>query len=200
MAVEIVERGEGRAVDEFVVELADDENLPLLLSEVAEVDGVVVEEAHPISGGLRDRRLDAYDTAALIVSQRTPHDVIEALTMRSRQELDAQWAAVVDVEQTMIVASNGPSPAASWITDRLHQLRRNETEEESDELGWVELAAWDLVLVVCRPGWKLGLRERDRLGALARLADARWVDVSEREVRAIGIAGEQVPTVRGLRK
>ena len=48
----------------------------------------------------------------------------------------------------------------------------------------MDLAAWDLVLVIGRPGWRLGVRERDRMAALARLADERWVDVSEREARS----------------
>jgi hypothetical protein len=189
IAVEIVERGEDRAVDEFVVELADDDNLPLLLSEIAEVDGVRVEEAHPISGRLRDRRIDAYDTAALIVAQRTPHDVITALTTRARHELDAQWSAVVDVEQCMLIASEGPTPAATWIAEQAELRRRAEARQLDDSVHCIELAAWDLVLAVGRPGWTLGVRERDRMAALGRLADERWIDVSEREPRPVEPGG-----------
>jgi len=182
VAVEIVERGDGRAVDEFVVEVEDDENLPLLLSEIMEVDGVEVEEAHPIASGLRDRRLDAYDTAALIVAERTPHDVVRALATRARHELDALWATVVDVSESMLVASDGPTPAAPWIAEFVESQRRGEPGgDDQRDLEWVELATWDLVLVVGRPGWRFGTRERDRMAALARLADARWIDVSERE-------------------
>jgi hypothetical protein len=188
VAVEIIERDEGRAVDEFVVELADEENLPLLLNEITEVDGVSVQEAHPITGGLRDRRLDAYDTASLIVAQRTPQDVIGALTTRTRQELDALWAAVVDVEQNMLIASEGPTASASWIADYVVARRQGDapSSDDEEEIHWVDLAAWDLVLIVGRPGWKFGTREKDRLAALARLADERWIDVSERETRSGG--------------
>jgi len=184
VAVEIIEREAGRAVDEFVVELADDENLPLLLSEIAEVDGVVVEEAHPVSSGVRDRRLNAYDTAALIVAERTPSDVVRALTVRALQELDALWAAVIDISEVMLIASDGPAPGAPWVA-KFVEARRHElpVEETENDIEWVELAEWDLVLVVGRPGWRFGTRERDRMAALARLADARWMDVSERESR-----------------
>lgn len=183
VAVEIIERNAGRAVDEFVVEVADGENLPLLLSEILEVDGVLVEEAHPISGGIRDRRLDAYETAALIVAERTPHDVIQALTSRARHELDAQWATVVDVSERTLVASDGSVPPAPWLAEFVESRRRGEASrgEDDRDIEWVELAAWDLVLVVGRPGWRFGTRERDRMAALARLADARWMDVAERE-------------------
>jgi hypothetical protein len=185
VAIEIVERDAGRAVDEFLVELADDDILPLLLSEIAEVDGVLVEEAHPITGSFRDRRLDAYDTAALIVAERTPQDVVRALTCRARHELDALWAAVIDVESGMLIAAEGLTPAAPWITAFVEEGRRGDPTSASHEndVEWVDLAAWDLVLVVGRPGWRLGTRERDRMAALARLADARWMDFSERESR-----------------
>jgi hypothetical protein len=185
VAVEIVERDAGRAVDEFLVELADDDVLPLLLSEITEVDGVLVEEAHPITGSFRDRRLDAYDTAALIVGERTPQDVVRALTCRARHELDALWAAVVDVESAILMAADGLTPAAPWIIAFVEGRRRGghtAASHESD-VEWVELAAWDLVLVVGRPGWRFGTRERDRMAALARLADARWMDFPERESR-----------------
>lgn len=183
VAVEIIERGAGRAVDEFVVDVADDENLPLLLSEILEVDGVVVEEAHPISGGVRDRRLDAYETAALIVAERTPHDVLLALASRARHELDASWATVVDVSERMLIASDGPTPTPPWVAAFVEGQRRGDGSFANDDndLEWIELAAWDLVLVVGRPGWRFGTRERDRMIALARLADVRWMDVSGRE-------------------
>lgn len=197
VAVEIVERHGGRAVDEFVVEIEDDENLPLLLSEIMEVDGVDVEEAHPIPGGLRDRRIDAYDTAAMIVAERTPHEVVRALTSRARHELDALWATVVDVAERMLVASDGPTPAAPWIAGFVEDRRRDveRPAEYPSDLEWVELTTWDLVLVVGRPGWRFGTRERDRLAALARLANARWSDVSERESKAGGSA--QTPGATG---
>ena len=196
VAVEIVERHGERAVDEFVVEVADDEHLPLLLSEVLEVDGVEVEEAHPIAGGLRDRRLDAYDTAALIVAERTPHDVVASLTSRARQELDAQWTVVVDVSERLLVASEGPAPDAQWVAELVESQRRSDSPPPADpDVEWVELAAWDLVLVAGRPGWRFGTRERDRMAALARLADARWMDLSERESRFAGRA-DRGPALR----
>lgn len=44
VAINILERSGGEAVDEFVVELAGDELVGLLRHEIHEVDGVTVEE------------------------------------------------------------------------------------------------------------------------------------------------------------
>ncbi|MDA8063215.1 MAG: ACT domain-containing protein, partial [Actinomycetota bacterium] len=41
--IDILERGAGRAIDELIVELPSEELVPLLVAEIAEVDGVDVE-------------------------------------------------------------------------------------------------------------------------------------------------------------
>jgi len=82
VAVEVVEHREGRAVDEFVVELGDGDHLSLLLSEIAEVDGVALQDVRPVSGRRHDRRLEAYTTALLILRERTPQGVLTALASR----------------------------------------------------------------------------------------------------------------------
>jgi UTP:GlnB (protein PII) uridylyltransferase len=48
VAVDILERSEGRAVDEFIVELPTDSLVALLRTEVHEVDGATVEEVTPV--------------------------------------------------------------------------------------------------------------------------------------------------------
>ena len=190
VAVEVVEHREGKAVDEFVVELADGDHLSLLLSEVAEVDGVAVQDVRPVSGRRHDRRLEAYTTALIILKERTPHGVLDALAARVCAELDATWSAVLDVGGLSIVASLGRPPAAQWLATSLAEARAATAEtdaatglrpvgSEGADVGFVDLSAWDLVLAAGRPGWRFGTRERAHLGALARLADARWADMSD---------------------
>jgi hypothetical protein len=181
VSIEIIRRQDGRAVDEFVVDLADADLVPLLLVEIAEVDGVSVETVHPVSVGVTDQRLDAYDTAAAILEERAPHGVLSALAARTCHELDASWVAIIDGENHMVIAAAGRPPAAPWLAAHIRESSRVPTDV--GDIAWVHLAAWDLTLVVGRPTWPFGARDRSRLSALARLADARWVDLSEREAR-----------------
>ncbi len=199
VAVDIVGRGDGRAVDEFVVELADDNHVSLLLSEVAEVDGVQVEEIRVLPDVLTDRRYEAYDTAVALMSEHLPHQVLSILAVRAAIELAAKWCAVVDVEDRVVVASTGRAPAAPWLAayvegTRWHlrhpdgappdaALARPEAHSPAADVAWVDLVAWDLVLAVGRPGWSFGADDRRRLSAVARLADARWTDLCERPAR-----------------
>jgi hypothetical protein len=181
VSIEIIRRQDGRALDEFVVDLADADHVPLLLVEIAEVDGVSVEAVHPVSVGVTDQRLDAYDTAAAILEERAPHGVLSTLASRTCHELDASWVAIIDGENHMVIAAAGQPPPAPWLTAHIRESTR--VSPDGGDIAWVHLAAWDLNLVVGRPTWPFGARDRGRLTALARLADARWVDLSEREAR-----------------
>jgi hypothetical protein len=192
LAVEVVEHRDGKAVDEFVVELADGEHLSLLLSEVAEVDGVALQDVRPVSGRRHDRRLEAYTTALTILKERTPHGVLEALASRVCAELDATWSAVLDVEGVSVIASQGRPPATQWLAASLTEARAAGVGSDTDtglrpigpeggDVGFVDLVAWDLVLAAGRPGWRFGTRERVHLVALAQLADARWADMTDRD-------------------
>jgi len=48
VAINILERVEGEAVDEFVIELAGEDLVELLRSEVHEVDGATVVDVQPV--------------------------------------------------------------------------------------------------------------------------------------------------------
>ncbi|MGH9269291.1 MAG: amino acid-binding protein, partial [Acidimicrobiales bacterium] len=79
VGIDILERGAGVAVDELVVMLPDDDLVALLISEIGQVDGVVVEDLRPAPGPLPDPRVAALESAELLVQQRTPAAVVGAL-------------------------------------------------------------------------------------------------------------------------
>ncbi|HYA67530.1 MAG TPA: ACT domain-containing protein [Acidimicrobiales bacterium] len=201
IAVDIVGRGRGRAIDEFVVELADDDHVPLLLSEISEVDGISIDVFRSLPDGYRDGRLDAYDTAVAMLRERSPQGALHTLASRTRRELDSAWAVVLDSEARSIIASAGRAPAGHWLAAFVESARLAAVETEADrhvgssvtdgddgaggrsDIAWVDLSAWDLVLLVGSPTGSLGRFHRLRLAALARVADARWADLAERDAR-----------------
>jgi hypothetical protein len=189
VALDIVGTANGRAVDEFVVELADESHVSLLLSEVAEVDGVEVEEVRIVPADVANRRLDAYDTALALLEERSAQGVLEVIAARTRHDLGATWSAVVDTQERMLLSTAGEPPAAPWLLAYVDGTRwrtgptRTQVHGPAADVAWVELVAWDLVLAAGRPGWHIGEQERSRLAAIARLADIRWLDLSERGAR-----------------
>src|SRR3954465_745722 len=69
VGIDILERGAGRAIDELMVDLPSEDLVPLLVNEVAQVGGGDVGDVPPAVADLRAARLDALETAAVLVEQ-----------------------------------------------------------------------------------------------------------------------------------
>jgi len=90
VSIEIIRRQDGRALDEFVVELADAELVPLLLTEIAESTRIGRDRAPGV--GRRDRSAPRrLRDGHRHLEERAPHGVLSALASRTRHELDASW-------------------------------------------------------------------------------------------------------------
>jgi hypothetical protein len=112
VGIDILERGAGRAIDELVVELPSDSLIPLLTSEIGQVDGVDVEDIRPVGETAVDARLDALESAASLVAQATVPRLLDALVAAGPRDFGAEWAAVVDLEAPA-PGSGRLSPAAA---------------------------------------------------------------------------------------
>src|SRR3954449_5364830 len=111
VGIDILERGAGRAIDELVVQIPDASLLPLLLTEISDVDGVDVEDVRPAAESLRDPRLAALETAAMLVGAASVTDLLSLLVQHAMHDFNADWAAVVDLDEPVVRASGGPGPA-----------------------------------------------------------------------------------------
>lgn len=262
IAVDILGRERGRAVDEFVVDLGDERHVSLLLDEIAEVDGVVVDEVRVLPVEVVDRRAAAFDAAVAIMGVRSTGEVLQAVADHARRGLDAAWAAAVDTKDGQDLAVDGDAPAAPWlaaymagtrwlvgtaagsaalpgttapdtlapdttgtagtagpdtlapdttaaagttapdtlapdttgtgapghgeapITGQRHPRCAPRANAVVPDVAWARLDAWDLVVVVGRPARAFTQAERRHLAGIARLADARWADLAERDARS----------------
>src|SRR4029453_1364719 len=76
IGIDILERGAGRAIDELVVQLPDASLLDLLISEIRAVAGGGGGAVRRAADALRDPRLDALETAALLVAAETADELL----------------------------------------------------------------------------------------------------------------------------
>lgn len=188
VGIEILERGAGRAVDELVVDLADAGLLSLLLSEIDQVDGVAIEEAREVAGTVHDPRIDALETAAVLVGAATPADALDALAEHARTNLGANWSAVVRLDDAEVVASRGTPPSATWLTAFIagsqSAARAAVGAGEADDVVWAPLPAARAALVLGREDLPFRTRERRQATALARIVDTRFGDLARSRGRA----------------
>lgn len=177
VGIDILERGAGRAIDELVVELPDDDLTDLLVGEVQQVDGVDVEEVRPVAEALHDPRLDALETAALLVGATNSYEVLVNLVVHGARVIGATWGIVLDVATGERLASEGSVPEISWlqafVAGSQASARGVVGENGADDVVWSPLPSAGLALVLGRDGPPYRARERRQVAALARIVDTR---------------------------
>lgn len=174
VGIDILERGAGRAIDELVVELPDASLVSLLLAEIDQVDGVDVEDVRPAPAQLADPRLDALQTAALMVGAASSDDLLNALVAHARRDFGAEWAVVVDLEDRALLSSHGAPPPPAWLVAFVAGSESSEAVSSGecgpDDVAWAALGASRLALLLGRQGRPFRARERHQLAALCKIA------------------------------
>ena len=179
VGIEILERGAGRAIDELIVALPEAGLLELLVTEIAEVDDVDVEDVRAISDPTRVKRLDALETAARLVEAPDVETLFEVLCGDAIVDFDADWCAVLNPEEGTLSHAVGSPPEAAWLVAFIEGSKISAVVAAGhagpDDVAWAALAQADHELVLGRKGRPLRGRERQELAALARIADHRWL-------------------------
>jgi hypothetical protein len=181
VGIDILERGAGRAIDELVVELPDGSLVDLLVAEVTQVDGVDVEEVRPVAEALHDPRLDALETAAVLVGAGDKAALVGAVVTHARRAVGAAWSAVVELDEGEVVAQEGPCPGSAWLVAFVEgsrsSARTTAGEHGPDDVVWSPLPAAGMALVVGRSGTAYRARERRQVAAFARIVDTRLREI-----------------------
>jgi len=181
VGIDVLETGNGVAIDEFAVMLADPELVPLLVREIGEVDGASVEEVREVAQ-FPDPRLDALASATRICeagsSLALEHTLVEHVTT----EFLAEWAALVQGDVLRACAGH-PPPATQLValaagTSASPAVAEGMTGPE--DLAVAGLPAHGCTLLVGRGDAPFRRRERAQLMALAGIADRMWSVLDQR--------------------
>lgn len=181
VGVDVLECDGGVAIDEFAVNIAHADLVPILVREIEEVDGASVEEVR-IVGHFPDPRLDALESAARLSQVRSLGELHRALAAQVCEEFLAEWAALIagaTVGDASVLAAAGGAPPSAELLAALAVGVAASPLVASGAAGPEDLAAAPLprhgaTLLVSRSGYPFRLRERGQLIALARIADRLW--------------------------
>jgi hypothetical protein len=177
VGIDVLERGETVAVDEFAVELADVDLLELMVREIEEVDGVSVEEVRVV-GTFPDPRLDALESAADLCAAGSVAELHDGLVGQTCREFLASWSALLDRSEA-VVARVGATPPPDQMLRALaagtaaSPLVADGTTGP-DDLAVARLDGHQSTLLVGRDGHPFRRRERAQLRAVAHIADRTW--------------------------
>jgi hypothetical protein len=175
VGIDVLERGDNVAVDEFAVLLRKSIELDLLVREIEEVDGASVEEVRTIDH-FPDPRLDALESAATLCATRSVAELHTTLVGQIHAEFLADWSALV-LDGT-VSASSGAAPDGSvleaLVAGTAASPRVADGTTGPDDLAVASLPSHDAALLVGRAGRAFRRRERAQLVALAGIADHTW--------------------------
>jgi hypothetical protein len=174
--IEVVDRGAGRAVDEFLVTVPEAVADELLAREIEAVDGVDVEELRSVEFVERDPRIDALEAAVALNRAEPGPGLAAELAERAQLELRAVWASVVGPDGVDAVI--GDAPESAWLRAFGTGAAAGGTgdagvaADEDGEVAWAAVGE-GRVLLAGRGGVPFRPRERRVLQLLAELAATR---------------------------
>jgi hypothetical protein len=175
VGIDVLERNEGVAIDEFGVVLSDPEHVPLLVREVEEVDGCRVEYVTVVSH-FPDPRLDALISVALVCEADDVTALQKTLATYAGSAFQADWVTIMHGGQAL--AAYGNPPADAYLVALAEGAASSPTVASGltgpDDLAAALLPVVGAVLLVGRTGNEFRERERAQLLALARIADHVW--------------------------
>lgn len=166
VAIDVLERGGGRAVDELTVTLPDASLVDLLISEVGQVDGVDVEDIRPLHRTELDRAVAALGAAEALCMARDPVTLVETACDQVHRLLDADWAVVMSAVGELVAVSGPAEVSAGWLQAFIAGAG---DQGAVDEIAFCELGrgGW---LVVSRARLPLRSSERELLARVAAVA------------------------------
>jgi hypothetical protein len=175
LAIEVLEQGGGRAIDELTVSLPSDDLLALLTAEIGAVDGVSVESIRVVDADRVDPSMSALAVAAAI-AESPIHERLEVMARGIERFSETDWVVVRHRGEQ--VTQIGRPPDAGWLAAFLAGSEHLDGVDDSSpsDLFWGYLERSKFTVAAGRGNHPIHERERVRFSLLLRLADALLVD------------------------
>ena len=122
VGIDVLERGDNVAVDEFAVLLRRSIAIDLLVREIEEVDGASVEEVRTIDH-FPDPRLDALESATTLCAAGSVEALHRTLVEQTRAEFLADWSALL-VDGSVLASAGEVQPRRVGARGAGHRHRR----------------------------------------------------------------------------
>lgn len=173
VGIEILERGAGTAIDEVTVQFDTTiTSVDQVVTELSSVDGVAVEDVHPVEPGRPDPGVLALDVVSGVVSAGTRR--LEVLCRGVRDLLESDWVAVIDVDAGSIVSHDGSVPDPAWLTafvaGTVHLTAT--ADHTPSDVVWAPVVGTGTVVASERSGRAFRARERQQVERIGRVVGA----------------------------
>ena len=178
IALEVLEREAGVAIDEFVVELPDrPDAVEAVCKGIRNIPGAGVEDVRELASAAPDREDTVLNAAAAILQAATPTAAMNALSGQLMLLFDLTWLAVADLAVEAFVEAHGEVPSIAWLAAFAEGSQSGaDPSNDTTSSGVFVESIPDTALSVCG-GRPAPIRRRERHAiAMLVLVTARFVD------------------------
>lgn len=174
VGIEILERGAGMAIDELTVLVGEPSVMDAVITELSTVDGVAVEDVHPVEPDRPEHGVLALDVVSAVVSVTDASRRLALLCRGLGELLEAEWIAVVDTESRTVVIEEGSVPDPAWLIAFLVGTNHlpSAADHTPSDVIWAPLSGTDLVVAAERAGRAFRARERQQVERIGRIVGA----------------------------
>ena len=174
VGIEILERGAGMAIDELTVLVDEPSVIDTVITELSTVDGVAVEDVHPVEPDRPEHGVLALDVVSAVVSVIDASHRLALLCRGLGDLLEAEWIAVVDTESRAVVVEEGSVPDPAWLIAFLVGTNHlpSAADHTPSDVIWAPLVGTDLVVAAERAGRAFRARERQQVERIGRIVGA----------------------------
>lgn len=171
-AIDILERGGGRVIDELLVALPETVSLELLAKEIGAVDGVAVEHVRVVGDDRPDSTTAVLQLAALVAETERARRLATLVT-GLLHAVDADWA--VAVRDYQLVEQRGAPPdlggLLAFLDGSEHLDPACPATNTPGDVMWARLPSAGLTIATGRADRAVHERERQRIATMARIVD-----------------------------
>ncbi len=178
VALEVLEREAGVAIDEFVVEMPDTPGaVDAVCKGIRNIPGAGVEEVRVLASAAQDREDTVLNAAAAILQAATPTAAMNALSGQLISLFDLTWLAIADLALESFIEVHGEVPTISWVTAFATGSKSGaDPSNDTTNSGVFVEAVPETALTVCG-GREAPIRRRERHGiSMLVVVTARFVD------------------------
>jgi hypothetical protein len=168
VGLEVLERVDGAALDELLIELDDSALIDHLCRKVASGYDTAIEEVRPVAPDADEHGMQVLDAAQGILTAGTPVAALERMVEAVTRLFDTDWCAVVDRRAQTVVARDGRVPPTGQVLERLDPTAS--PPSAALEVAVRELEDARLTLLAARP---IPFRHRElrQIEMLVRVTD-----------------------------
>ena len=175
VGIEILERGGGSAIDELVVSLPDDVTREQLLAEIAQVEGVAIEDIRPIEPNRPDAGMLALEIAAMLTETERSNR-LGVFCDELRRLVDGSWALAMRADDGATLVHRGDPPDTAWLAAFFAGSRHIPAGDFGDsapgDVVWVHLDSPGVSVAAGRSDRPFHTRERLQVALLGRVTDS----------------------------